>query len=58
MYNSQCPICGSNITFNSLPEENELLTCNECNNRLITKSVVGEEIVLEEAPTIEEDWGE
>jgi lysine biosynthesis protein LysW len=58
MYNAQCTICGSEINFQNLPEENELVTCQNCNNRLITKSVVGNDIILDEAPAIEEDWGE
>jgi lysine biosynthesis protein LysW len=58
MHQANCPICGSVIEFNNLPEENELINCSSCNNRLVTKSVIGNEIILEEAPTIEEDWGE
>lgn len=58
MYKSNCPICGSEIEFTNLPEENEIINCGECNNRLITKTVIANEIILEEAPTIEEDWGE
>ncbi|MCS7184098.1 MAG: lysine biosynthesis protein LysW [Patescibacteria group bacterium] len=58
MFNANCPICGSQINFSTLPEENELLNCGNCNNRLVTKSVIGNEIILAEAPNIEEDWGE
>ncbi|GIW66387.1 MAG: hypothetical protein KatS3mg095_0285 [Candidatus Parcubacteria bacterium] len=58
MYQSNCPICGSIINFQNLPEENELLTCENCNNKLVAKNIIGNNIILEEAPTIEEDWGE
>ena len=58
MYQTNCPICGSEISFQNLPEENELLTCESCNNKLVVKNIIGNNITLEEAPLIEEDWGQ
>jgi lysine biosynthesis protein LysW len=54
----ECPICGNKVEFQNTPEENEIINCAECNNRLIVKKVDGNQITLEEAPQIEEDWGE
>jgi len=58
MYQAECPICGSQAEFSSIPEENELINCNSCNNRLLVKKIENNQIILEEAPQIEEDWGE
>ncbi|GIW66006.1 MAG: hypothetical protein KatS3mg094_525 [Candidatus Parcubacteria bacterium] len=58
MNQAECPICGSQISFQSLLEENELLNCESCNNKLVVKNIIGNNITLEEAPHIEEDWGQ
>jgi len=56
--NSKCPICGGTISLLSDVEESELITCPECNNRLVVKKISNGNIVLNEAPKIEEDWGQ
>ncbi len=58
MNKTECPICGNKVEFQNIPEENEIINCAECNNRLIVKKIDGNQIALEEAPQIEEDWGE
>ncbi|MBI5221981.1 MAG: lysine biosynthesis protein LysW [Candidatus Magasanikbacteria bacterium] len=60
MPNSQnhCPICGAPITMPENTEESEIISCPECANRIVVARIVNNQIVLEEAPKVEEDWGE
>jgi alpha-aminoadipate carrier protein LysW len=53
---TECPICGLNL---SRPEDvmiNELLECPDCRTELEVKAL--NPYLLEEAPQEEEDWGE
>lgn len=60
MSNSQnkCPICGASITLSENIEESEIISCPECANRIVAAKIVNSRITLEEAPKVEEDWGE
>lgn len=53
---SECVICGSELTFNTALEIGELLECYDCGTELEVESV--SPLVLIEAPTEGEDWGE
>jgi len=55
---AKCPICDAEISLVDDTEESEIINCPECENRVVVASVEGAKIVLEEAPEIEEDWGE
>ncbi len=53
-----CPVC-EEVTF--LPEEveeSEILTCHDCQSTLVVASIDNCVVTLEEAPVMEEDWGE
>lgn len=56
MYTAECPECGAEISFDTLPLLNELVRCPECGAELEVVSL--EPLTLALAPTEEEDWGE
>jgi len=51
-----CPVCEANLTIPGDAMLNELLACRDCGSELEIISL--EPLVLEEAPEVEEDWGE
>lgn len=53
-----CPICDAQVTLTDDIEESEVITCSDCNNRIVVESIEGTKVTLAEAPEIEEDWGE
>lgn len=55
---ANCPICDEKVPISKDIEETEILTCPECDNRLVVEKIRGNSVKLEEAPEIEEDWGE
>lgn len=55
---AQCPICDANITLNSTVEAAEIINCTECKNRLEVGNINERNVVLKEAPKVEEDWGQ
>jgi len=55
---TNCPICDGEINLPKDLEESEIITCDECKNRVVVSSIAGSKVILEEAPEIEEDWGE
>lgn len=55
---SNCPVCDGQINLPQDTEETEIINCAECQNRVVVASLSNNKIVLEEAPEIEEDWGE
>ncbi|MCB9059562.1 MAG: lysine biosynthesis protein LysW [Calditrichae bacterium] len=54
--NAQCPVCDAEISLPDDTVKDELFECEECGSELVVASVNPFEI--EEAPEIEEDWGE
>ncbi|MFW6131289.1 MAG: lysine biosynthesis protein LysW [Candidatus Aminicenantaceae bacterium] len=54
--NSNCPVCEAELNLEENTVENELIECIECGSELVIKSV--EPLKIEEAPQIEEDWGQ
>jgi len=57
-FQGHCPICDCTINLPEGTEESEIITCPECHNRLVVSKIEKENVILEEAPKIEEDWGE
>ena len=53
-----CPICEALVSIADGTVESEIITCEDCGNRVVVESIRGVEVVLAEAPEIEEDWGE
>ena len=55
---SECPICAESITIADNTESSEIIQCPGCNNRIVVKNIKDNQVTLEEAPKIEEDWGQ
>lgn len=53
-----CPICDNQFNFQDDLEVSEIITCQECGSRLVVVSLEKNKVNLEEAPQVEEDWGE
>ena len=53
-----CPICDALITLDEEVEETEILSCQDCQSVLVVDEVQNTRIILNQAPQIEEDWGE
>lgn len=53
-----CPICAALISASGRVEETEILSCPECQTALVVERIEGRDLILSEAPQIEEDWGE
>ncbi|MGB1289032.1 MAG: lysine biosynthesis protein LysW [Aggregatilineales bacterium] len=51
-----CPICEAAVPVPADVMENELIVCPDCESDLEIISL--EPLELEEAPDVEEDWGE
>jgi len=55
---AECPTCGGTVPIALDVEISEILTCAECLNRAVVVRIEQGLAILEEAPMIEEDWGE
>lgn len=55
---SECPICAETISIAENTETSEIIQCPSCNNRIVVTNIKGNKVILEEAPKIEEDWGQ
>lgn len=55
---SECPICAETISLAANTEPSEIIQCSGCNNRVVVTSIKENQVTLEEAPKIEEDWGQ
>lgn len=53
-----CPVCSVLVVPRETVVESEILACPECRSLLVVEARQGSRMVLAEAPTIEEDWGE
>ncbi len=54
----QCPICNFRIVSDTSTEEPEIISCGDCQSRLVVETIKGSVLALQEAPKVEEDWGE
>ncbi|MBI4066858.1 lysine biosynthesis protein LysW [Candidatus Gottesmanbacteria bacterium] len=53
-----CPVCEAQIKQDGV-EVSEIIACGECSTKLEVVSVnKSKNMVLKEAPKVEEDWGE
>ena len=53
---AECPICAAEISLGEDTINGELMECSDCGTELEVKGT--DPFVLEEAPQVEEDWGE
>ncbi|QLC33670.1 lysine biosynthesis protein LysW [Halarchaeum sp. CBA1220] len=52
----ECPECGAELELHETVEVGEIVDCGTCGAEL---EVTGEDpVTLEEAPELDEDWGE
>ncbi len=58
MSNSTCPVCDAPVALPEKTEESEIISCNDCKSRLVVEKVENNNVMLAQAPAIEEDWGE
>jgi len=58
MITANCLVCDAQIDLPETTEESEVLTCSECDTRLLVSSLQGKKATLEKAPEVEEDWGQ
>lgn len=58
MLKTNCPICDAQVTLPKNTEESEIISCGECHTRLVVANINAKNATLEEAPKVEEDWGE
>ncbi|MFH1375936.1 MAG: lysine biosynthesis protein LysW [Patescibacteria group bacterium] len=54
---TKCPKCDADLTLADDAEVGEIITCDECSAELEVKTITPE-ITLEDAPEVQEDWGE
>lgn len=55
---SQCPVCDATVTLSDSAEVSEIIACTDCSTQLVVADKKGTDVTLEEAPAVEEDWGE
>ena len=58
MISGNCPVCDALIVPSERMEESEIICCLDCCSMLVLDGIQSECLVFEEAPQIEEDWGE
>lgn len=56
--NAICNVCGATLPIPKDVEISEIITCGECHTRLVVQKIEKNRIILDEAPQVEEDWGE
>jgi len=56
--NSVCIVCGAALVLPKDVEVSEIITCNECHSRLVVEKIEANNIIINEAPQVEEDWGQ
>lgn len=54
--NTECPECGSTVSFDEKPLVSEIVECEECGVELEVTSIIP--LKVDVAPEVEEDWGE
>jgi alpha-aminoadipate/glutamate carrier protein LysW len=57
MSNTTCPVCDASVTLPEKAEESEIINCADCKSRLVIEKL-SPSVVLQQAPAVEEDWGE
>ena len=54
---AKCPKCDATLTLDEKIELGEIISCDECGAELEVKTIAPQ-IVLDDAPAVQEDWGE
>jgi lysine biosynthesis protein LysW len=54
----ECPVCEALVVSAPGVEESEVISCPDCQSLLVVDAVQENSLTLEEAPLMEEDWGE
>ena len=52
----ECPICDADVALSNDTIQGELIECSDCGTELEVTSL--EPFAVQEAPQVEEDWGE
>ncbi len=52
----ECPICDAAVALSNDTIQGELIECSDCGTELEVTSL--EPFAVQEAPQVEEDWGE
>ena len=58
MLKANCPICDAQITLPRNTEESEIISCSDCHTSLVVATIKNGNVTLQEAPKVEEDWGQ
>ena len=58
MIKTNCPICDAQVILPEKTEESEIISCSDCHTRLVVSNLNGMTATLQEAPKVEEDWGQ
>jgi len=53
-----CPVCDVVITPSGALEESEIISCADCQSRLVVEKDSSDNLILNQAPEVEEDWGQ
>lgn len=56
--NAFCTTCDAVLNIPKDVEISEIITCSECHTRLVVQEIKEDKVIIDEAPQIEEDWGE
>ena len=57
-YKSVCPTCDAEVTVPKGTEESEIINCSDCKSRLVVEKIEKDQVMLQQAPAVEEDWGQ
>lgn len=55
---SPCPTCDAEVSLETGVEESEIISCLDCQSRLVVEKIEKTGVILNTAPEVEEDWGE
>ncbi|MFH0776866.1 MAG: lysine biosynthesis protein LysW [Patescibacteria group bacterium] len=53
---AKCPKCDATLSLDDKVELGEIISCDECGAELEVKKI--DPIELDDAPAVQEDWGE
>jgi len=53
-----CPVCDATINSPDNLEESEIISCSDCQSRLVVENNGSGGLTLNQAPQVEEDWGQ
>lgn len=54
-----CPVCDANLKLSQDIMESEVFECADCHRKIVVEKMSkNADLILAEAPVVEEDWGE